>query len=89
MSVRKIAIAGLEKKDKILLKAAIETASGFETGLWEYTDNLTLAQVIILDPEDEKISQTLEEYSVKDDAPLFVGCKREGGDKQKSLSFHD
>ena|GEM_PF-2550154 len=73
MSIRKIAIAGLEKNDKLILKAAIETASGFETGLWECTDNISLAQAIILDLNSKTGHKIIEDFAEKDNAPLLIG----------------
>jgi len=73
VSIRKIAIAGLEKNDKLILKAAIETASGFETGLWECTDNISLAQAIILDLNSKTGHKIIEDFAEKDNAPLLIG----------------
>ena len=73
MSIRKITVVGLKKKDRVVLKAAIETASGFETGPWEFTEDQSAAQAIILNPSDQQSNKIIESYDGDDEAPLFVG----------------
>ena len=73
VSVRKIAISGLEKSERVLLKAAIQTASGFETGPWEFTDEISVAQALILDPNSTPGREVVESFTDRDDAPLLVG----------------
>lgn len=87
MSERKIAIAGLEKNDSVIIKAAIETASGFETGAWECTDDIALAQVIILDLNSKTGRKIIEDNAEKDDAPLLVGVTKKNQKEQPVLRF--
>ncbi len=87
MTARKIAIITLENKDCVVLKAAIETASGFETGVWECSDDPSKAQVIILDPGSKQGKAIIEEYAGRDDAPLLVGYSRDLVPGQQVLRF--
>ena len=75
VSVRKITISGLEKNERIILKAAIQTASGFETGLWEFPDDNSAAQAIILDQNSQEGGEIVADYADQDDAPLLIGIK--------------
>ncbi len=85
--MRKIAIVGLAKKDRVILKAAIETASGFETGLWELSDTDTEAQALILDPDSPQGGKAIERFADKDDAPLFIGVANTERQEQSVLRF--
>ncbi len=87
MSVRKITTTGLDNKERIILKAAIETASGFETGPWEFTGELSVAQAIILDPNSKSGQTIIKSYDEKNDAPLLVGVTNSDSKKQAVLPF--
>ncbi len=60
MATWKMAVVGLESRDKALLETAIDLASGFETGRWELVDDQQVAQAIIANidvPDGQNISE--------------------------------
>ena len=87
VSVRKIAIVGINKKDSVVLKAAIETASGFETGLWECTTQISEGQVIIVDPASPKGVLAIDSYADKEGGPLLVKCSADDEQKQQAFRY--
>jgi len=87
VSVRKIAISGFEKNERIILKAAIQTASGFETGLWEFTEDISLTQALIVDPNSTPGRKVVESFAGKEDAPLLVGTTNLDAKEQSVLPF--
>ncbi len=62
MATWKMAVIGLESRDRALLETAIDLASGLETGRWELIEEHTDAQVIIVNIDTPEGNNALIAY---------------------------
>lgn len=86
MALRKFTITGLNAHDSIMLKAAVDTASGFATGLWEYTPGLSDAQLVFFDADNPQAKAAIQQLKELENGPLLVSCS--SSNHQDLISAH-
>lgn len=86
MASRKFTITGLNSHDSIMLKAAVDTASGFAAGLWEFTPELADAQLVFFDADNPQVKAAIEQLNERENVPLLVSCS--SSEQQDQVSAH-
>ena len=71
MTTWKMALVGLESRDRALLETAIDLASGLETGRWELLDDQKNAQVILANLDTDVGQKTFDAFN-SDQADTLV-----------------
>lgn len=84
MAIWKMALIGLEGRDRSLLETAIDLASGLETEQWELVDSSDQVQVILANIDDSTGKERVETYLSDPNGPLVVPYSAE-----KDLSNED